>query len=225
MKAVFYRSFCLAFLLTLFILSASAQTVVDKMLVTVSDGVRTELITYSDVIWQLAMQPDASLDAPSKDDMNAALERLKDQRLIALEAERLPAAAPTDAEITTEIRRIVAAFPSAAVFEARLRRVGFESTDDPNFRRIIERRLAIEKYLDFRFRSFIVITPQDEERYYGSTFVPEFRRSSPGVVVPPLESVRRRINEELTEAQIEFNIQRFITEARERAIITTLNPV
>ena len=37
-------------------LKSQAQTVVDKTVATVSDGVRTELITYSDLLWQLALQ-------------------------------------------------------------------------------------------------------------------------------------------------------------------------
>ncbi len=221
-----FLSLIFCFLFLSFIPAAEAQqTVVDKMLITVSDGVRTELITYSDVLWQLALQPDSTLDNPGPTELRDVLERLTDQRLIALEANRLPAAAPTDAEVTEEIRRLVAAFPSAAVFEARLRRVGFESTDDPNFRRIIEQRLAINKYLDFRFRSFVVVTPQDEEQFYNGTFVQEFRRGSPGVVVPTLEQSRERVNQELTNRRVETDIEQFLTEARERAVITTLNPL
>ena len=36
---------------------SSAQQVVDKMVATVNAGVRTDLITYSDLLWQLALQP------------------------------------------------------------------------------------------------------------------------------------------------------------------------
>lgn len=205
--------------------ASGQQTVVDKMILTVSDGVQTELITYSDLLWQLALQPDSAIDNPSQNDLSEVLRLLTEQRLIALEAGRLPAAAPTETEVTTEIRRLVAAFPSAAVFEARLRSVGFESTDDPNFRRIIEQRLAIDKYLDFRFRSFVVVTPQDEQQFYNETFVAEFRRNNPGLVVPSFAQARERVNQQLTTRRVESEIERFLTEARERAIITTLNTV
>lgn len=222
------KSFFGLILAILFLFSPAAlraQVEVDKMLVTVSDGVRTELITYSDLLWQLALQPGSSIESPSKEDLNRVLQRLIEQRLIALEAERLPAAAPTDAEIEAEIRRIITAFGSPVTLAARLRRVGFESADDPNLRRIVEQRLAIEKYLNFRFRSFVVITPLDEERFYSETFVPRFRQANPGVVVPTLEQSRKQINAELTENRVEADIERFLTEARERAIITTLNQI
>lgn len=204
---------------------ATGQTVVDKTVATVSDGLKSELITYSDLLWQLALQPDTPINEPRKDDLEAALRDITDQRLIALEAERLPTVTPTEAEVTAEIRRIIDFFPAASVFEARLRRVGFKSIEDPNFRRIIERRLAVEKYLDFRFRSFIVVTPADEEQYYREVYVPDFRRRNPGVVPPQLEAVRNTLNQEITNARIATEINRFLEEARNRASITVLYPV
>jgi len=215
--------FCCVFAITA---ESRAQETTDKMVATVGDGVRAELITYSDLLWQLALEPNAELAAPSSADLNDALRVVIDQRIIALEAERLPAIAPTDAEVKVEIRRVLAAFPSPAVFEARLRQVGFDSTDDPNFRRIIEQRVAIEKYLDFRFRSFVVITPSAEEQFYKETFVPRFRQQNPNVVVPPLDDkIRDRINQELTEVKIAAEIESFLEESRTRAIIATLNPL
>ena len=67
-----------------------AQNVVDKTVATVSDGIRTELITYSDLRWQLALQPNVELSPPSSEDLNNALQLLINQRIFALEADRLP---------------------------------------------------------------------------------------------------------------------------------------
>src|SRR5687767_13301735 len=57
---------------------ARAQEVVDKMVATVNAGVLREcgevcLITYSDLLWQLALQPNTPLDNPSSADLNHAL--------------------------------------------------------------------------------------------------------------------------------------------------------
>ena len=220
--------FKLFFLFAVFaaaVVPTRAQTVVDKTVATVGDGAKSELITYSDLLWQLALQPDTPINEPRKEDLEAALQTLTEQRLIALEAERLPTVTPSEAEVTAEIQRFVKRFPAASVFEARLRRVGFKSIEDPNFRRIIERRLAVDKYLDFRFRSFIVVTPADEEQYYRETYVPDFRRRNPGVVPPQLEAVRNTINQQITETRIETEINRFLEEARNRASITILYPI
>jgi len=203
----------------------NAQTKVDRSVATITDGVRTEIITYSDLLWQLALQPGAQLDPPSKDDLNRALQTLINQRLFSLEAERIPRAAPTQDEIKADIKRLISLFPSPAEFERRLNRVGFSSVSDDNFERIISERLAIDKYIDFRFRSFIVVTPADEEKYYKETYVPGFRRKYPGVVVPALDDVRAVIRGLLTEDKVSSQIDTFLDEAKRRVEIVILSDV
>jgi hypothetical protein len=217
--------FCLGILLLFFgLLPAKipAQQIVDKTVATVSDNVKTQLITYSDLMWQLALQPDVPIRPPASEDLNRALQTLINQRLIALEAERLPTVAPTEEEVKEEIRRILALFPSTAEFENRLRTVGFESVTDDNFRRIMEQRVAIEKYLDFRFRSFVIVTPDDEARYYREVYTPDFRKRRPGLILPPLADVRTEINKSLTERKIEEDIEKFLDDAKRRAQIEVL---
>lgn len=202
-----------------------AQQVVDKTVATVTDGVRTELITLSDLKWQLALQPNVQLTPPSSEDLNRALRLLIDQRLFALEAERLPRDPATKAEITAKINELVSYFPTAAEFERRLNLVGFKSVSDPNFEQIIAQRIAIDKYLAFRFRSFIVVTAEDEAQYYRNTYVPEFRRRNPGVIVPSLESRRAQIVEAITEQRVGQQIETFLDEAKRRVEIIILSPV
>lgn len=205
---------------------ASAQKVVDRTIAIVDDGVgKPELITYSDLLWQLALQPEIPLNPASSEDLNRALQIIINQRLIALEAERLPKDPPTDAEIEVKIKDVLAGFPSTAEFERRLRLVGFESVKDDNFEKMMAQRVKIENYLDFRFRSFIVITPEDESNYYRDTFVPEFRRRYPGVIVPTLNERRPEINRTLTEERVASDIERFLDEAKRRATIVILSEV
>src|SRR5687768_2974530 len=158
----------LASFISLLVLAAisPSQQMVDKTVATVADGVRTELITYSDLKWQLALQPNVQLSPPTSEDLNRALRLLIDQRLFALEAERIPREPTTKAEINAKISEILSFFPTPAEFERRLNIVGFKSVSDPNFELLIAKRVAIDKYLTFRFRSFIVITAEDEAQYY-----------------------------------------------------------
>jgi len=214
-------TFCI---LALTIFSFSQQ-MVDKTVATVSDGGRTELITYSDLKWQLALQPKVSIDPPSSEDLNRALRLLIDQRLFALEAERLPRDPATKAEINAKINSIVSYFTTSAEFERRLKSVGFTSVSDPNFEHIIAQRIAIDKYLDFRFRSFIVVTAEDEAQYYRDVYAPDFRRRNPGVILPSLESKRADIVSQLTEERVAQQIETFLDEAKRRAEIIILSPV
>jgi len=201
---------------------ASAQQIVDKTVAVVSDGVRTELITYSDLVWQLAMQPGTQIDPPRSEDLNRALQLLINQRIFALEAERLPRPATDDREIAAKINDTLAVFPSPAAFEARLKQVGFDSVKDPAFERLIARRVAIEKYVDFRFASFVVVTPDEETKYYRDIYVPEFHRRNTGLLVPTIEEKRAEIRTLLTRQKVATAIETFLDEAKRRVEVEVL---
>jgi hypothetical protein len=217
--------FLAIFLVFLAVFSIRGQKLVDKTVARVSDGVRTELITYSDLMWQLALQPGVPLDQPRSEDLNPALQTLINQRIFALEAERVPRKAPTDKEIADEINDLLTHFPSAAAFEARLKQVGFDSIKDESFEHLIRQRLAIQKYIDFRFGSFVVIIPDEEARYYRDVFAPDFRRRSPGLLMPTLDEKRAEIRQILTRQKVLASIERYLDEAKRRVEIVVLSEV
>ena len=203
-----------------------AQQVVDKMVATVNAGTQADckscLITYSDLLWQLALQPDTPLDNPTSATLNSALRLVEDQRLILQEAEKLPAIAPKPDEIEAARNYYVKKFSSRTEFEDRMKRVGLTSE---RFEEIVEQRVRTEKYLDFRFRNFIVITRKEIEDYYRDDFVPDIRRRFPERIVPTLEEARAGIEQTLTEGKIETAIDNFLDNARDHAEIVVLNPV
>ncbi len=216
-------AFCLL-LSALFLLPlpVAAQSVVDKMVDTINAGVRTDLITYSDLLWQLALEPNTPLDNPTSADLNRALRLVIDQRLVLQEAEKLPTIAPTAQEISEERDEYAKLFASPTEFQQRLLRVGLTSE---KLNEILDQRERIEKYLDFRFRNFVVISQNEIAAYYKDVYVPRLRARSPGQIIPTLEQARADIEKILTEAKIESDTDAFLDTARERAEIVMLNPV
>jgi hypothetical protein len=197
------------------------------MVATVNAGVLPDchqicLITYSDLLWQLALQPNTPLDNPTSADLNRALRLVIDQRLILQEAEKLPSIAPTAKEIETARNEIVKAFASPPEFQQRIQQVGLTAD---KLDEILAQRVRIEKYLDFRFRNFVVITQNEIAAYYKDVYVPRLRARTPGQIVPTLEEARAEIERTLTEAKIESDTDAFLDNARERAEIVILNPV
>ncbi|HYE65993.1 MAG TPA: hypothetical protein VD966_10440 [Pyrinomonadaceae bacterium] len=199
----------------------AAQTVVDKMVATVDSGGRPSLITYSDIIWQMALEPETPLAKPTSEALNRALQRVINQRLILLEAERLPTIVATEEEIKNELAELVNQFPPGE-FQRRAERAGLSRVQ---LEEIIRQRVEINKYLNFRFRSFIVVTPKEVEDYYSDVYVPRLRRRQPGRIVPQLDEVRSEIESRLTESKIESEMDAFLDGARDRAEILILNPV
>ncbi len=219
----FFRNSIIGLFLLLAAFTVSAQEVVDKTVAVVSDGSRSpQLITYSDLLWQMALQPGVPLETPRSEDLNRALQTLINQRIFALEAERLPRAAPSDKEIADKIAETLTFFPTTATFETRLKQVGFDSVKDDAFERLIAQRVAIEKYVDFRFASFVVVTQVEEANYFRDIYTPEFRRRFPQLILPSLDEKRPEIRQTLTRQKIASSIERFLDETKRRVQVEIL---
>lgn len=203
---------------------ADAQTpaqgggeIVDRIVAVVNGG---GMITYSDLLWQLALQPGVPLDNPRHEDLRRALDVVIDQRLVLQEASKLPHAHADEKEIADAETDLIKRFPSLEEFQRRLDRVGLTSEQLAD---IIHDRLDMEKYLDFRFRSFTVVTPQEVESYYKDVYVPRHRRVSPGAIVPELKTVYDALQKELMEIKVGSDTDAFLDEARTSAQITILD--
>ena len=197
----------------------AAQEVVDRWVATINGR---ELITYTDLLWQLALQPDTPIDQPRSEDLQRVLNLLIDQRLISQEAGKPPSITPSDADVDKATNELVKRFPSQAAFYERLARVGLTGE---GLREIVRQRVEIENYLNFRFRSFTIISTQEIADYYRDVYVPRHRRLSPGRIVPTLEQATPEIERTLTENKIESDTDAFLEEARTRAEIVILNQV
>jgi hypothetical protein len=209
---------------------ARAQTIADKMVASVTNGSRAtpDLITYSDLIWQLALEPGRPLtERPKSEDLNHALRLLEDQLLILQEARKLPTAdtekalQESDDAVAQQLKELTLAFGSRTKLEERMTRVGLTS-DQLNA--ILRDRVAVESYLNFRFRAFVLISPKDITDRYNQEYA--LLRNS-GKIVPTLDQARSRIEQELTEEKIASEIDTFVDSLREQpgTEIFILNPV
>ena len=227
---IFHFSFLLPCLLFALCAAAQAQTIPDKMVASVTNGTRAtpDLISYSDLVWQLALEPDTpSSDRPSSAQLNRALRLVEDQLLILQEARKLPSADTTeanaarDAEVIKKRNELAQAFGSGARLEQRMTRVGLTSEQ---LDLILRDRVMVEQYLDFRFRAFAVVTDREIQERYNQKYG---RLRNSGQIVPTLEQVRSQIERDLMEAKIETEIDKFVDELREQpgTEIVVLNPV
>ena len=209
---------------------AQAQTVADKTVASVTNGSQTtpDLITYSDLIWQLALEPARPFTTqPSSQDLNESLKTLEDQQLVLQEARKLPLALTPDAqkdfEETVKKRRdeLAQSFGSRARLEERMLRVGLTSD---HLDAILRDRVTMEKYLDFRFRAFALVSAKEISDRYEQEYG---RLRGSGRIVPPLEQVRDKIERDVTEEKISEEIDKFVDSLREQpgTEIVIMNPV
>jgi len=226
-----YVSFLFAFLVLICAGSqAGAQTVADKTVASVTNGARStpDLITYSDIVWQLALEPDrAVVEKPSAEVLNEALRKLEDQLLILQEAQKLPLAETSDAQkefqktVTDRRNELAQSFGSRARLEERMARVGLTSEQLDT---ILRDRVTIERYLDFRFRAFALVSAKEISDRYDREY--RSQRNS-GRIVPTLEQARDRIEHELMEEKIAEEIDKFVDNLRDApgTEIVIMNPL
>lgn len=215
--AVLWQLVCFAFFVGASVTYAQS-TVTDRLLVLVN----RDVITESDVNWALALDPQLPTLDLSAENRRMMLERLIDQRLLLQEAEKLPRNEPTEEEITEHINKeLIAPFGGNEKFLERMKKVGLEQA---MLREIVRRRLEILKYVDFRFRSFIFIKPEEIEQYYRDTEIPQAARK--GLGAPELnDTLRAEIESKLVSARVNSELDRFFDETRAQAQITRLTQI
>lgn len=194
-------------------LSARAE-ITDRMLAIVNG----DLITESDVIWALALDPELQPLELSPENKRLMLERLIDQKLLDQEAEKTPQNEPAEEEITAYIRELVAKFKSEEVFRERMQRVGL---DQASLREIARHRLEILKYVEFRFRSFAFVKPEEVERYYNEIWLPR-EKASGGRILPLDDTLREEIERTLENQKANAELDHFFDEARANAQVVRL---
>ena len=215
------RTLLFALCAFLFALSppAHAQVIADKAVASVTNGSRAtpDLITYSDLIWQLALEPATPFaEKPSSKNLNRALRELEDQALVLQEARKLPSADTPEArkdrdeEVKKRRDELAQLMGSAAHLQERMTRVGLTSEQLDS---ILRDRVMVDKYFDFRFRAFVVIAPKEITDRYNETYV---RERNSGRIVPTLDQVRSRIEEDLRVEKIAAEIDAFVDKLRDQ---------
>jgi hypothetical protein len=185
--------------------------------------VNGDVITRSDLLWNVALDPASPSPAGrvSTDVLRQTLEVVIDQRLVLQEASRLPSDEVTQKEIEDYKAALIKRFSSPqmagaaeSVFSQRIQSVGLTSD---RLNELIAQRILIERFVEFRFKSFVFVSEQEVQKYYDERLVPEMR--SRGVVPPPLKDVRDQIVPILRREKVNDEIDRWLPDARRRAEI------
>lgn len=194
---------------------AHAQQTVDQILTLVND----EVITRIDLLWSIAMDPEAPspVGPVGSDLLSRKLDVMIDERLIAQEAARIPTSPITQDEIDKKRTELIKSFRNEAEFRQRVGSVGLtpQKIDE-----LLRQRILIDRFVDFRFRSFVLVTEQEIRRYYEETLAPDVRKQ--GQVPPSVDELRDGIVKLLKQRKIDDEISRWIASARQRADVVQL---
>src|ERR1700730_5372083 len=213
--------FVLGWAIALLTPSICGQQIVDQILTLVNDDV----ITRIDLLWSIAIDPKAPspVGPVGSDLLRQKLDVMIDERLVSQEAARIPTADITQEEIDRKRAELIARFKSEAEFRQRVGSVGLtpQKIDE-----LLRQRILMDRFVDFRFRSFILATELEIQRHYDETFAPEMRRK--GQVPPSLDqilegtTIREKIREIVKARKVDDELDRWLSAARQRAEVVQL---
>ncbi|MGD0683037.1 MAG: peptidylprolyl isomerase [Terracidiphilus sp.] len=82
-------------------------------------------------------------------------------------------------------------------------------------------RVQILRFIELRFRQGIRIAPEEIEKYYRETLLPQY---APGEAIPPLDKVAPRIEEILLERQVNVLFDDWLKNLRKQGDVEVLDP-
>jgi len=202
-----------ALLLLLLLPLACRAEIIDRIAVTVGNGV----ITESEILREIRLT--AFLNREPLDFSPAAkrktAERLVEQRLIGNEISASLYGLPSDAAAQEMLKQIKDRFPDAASYQQELSRVGV--TED-ELKAHLGRQLATLSFLDFRFRPGIQIGEDEIGKYFSERLAPALKKAKPGDEFS-LNDFRSQVQEALIGERMDKASDAWLKEARQRTRI------
>jgi hypothetical protein len=188
--------------------------------------VNGDLILKSEILWNLALLPNV---APTQfwesRTQEMMLRTLIDQRLILQEAAKLPSIRVTEEDVAKAIAEARDEFDRAddtQRFEQRCQLVGLTG---PRLAEIVRARVTITKFVDFRFRTFVVVTEPEIKRYFDTEIKtkPELQGLTQAALQAAFDANHAAIEKVLVEEKVNEAIDTFLEEARARANVVRLD--
>ncbi len=205
-----------ALLLLLLAPLACRAEIIDRIAVTVGNGV----ITESEILREIRLT--AFLNREPLDFSPAAkrktAERLGGESGAASVSNEIGASLyplPGAAAAQEMLKQIKDRFPNPAVYQEEMLRVGI--TED-ELKAHLARQLATLSFLDFRFRPGIQIDDDEIRKYFAERLAPELKKAKPGGEFS-LNDYRSQVQEALVGERMDKASDAWLKQARERTRI------
>ena len=204
--------------------TGSTNGVVLDRLVAVVNG---DLILESDVDEERRFEEVQPYRTISESTRAKVLERLVDRVLIlqqaALEPEDVVSDKDLDAQLATLRKDIPGCKPTFCETDGGwqdfLSRHGFTVEE---FSLRWRQRMQLLKFIEVRFRNGVKIKDDEIQAYYEKTMLPEYAKRN--VTPPPLEAIKRRIEEVLLQQQVSALLQDWLKSLRAQGSVRIMTP-
>jgi hypothetical protein len=201
----------IAILSLLSALHAPAQQVLDRVAVVAG----LDAVTLSSVLRHLRFRSVVS-GVPVEDteaNRREAASQLVDLLIVRRELELSRYTPPTMAETDQAIAAFLEQMQwTRERLAAELARYGFSEEE---FRREMQARLTITRFIDYRFAPGIQVTDEEVEAYYSGEFLPALRKQDPRAAPPELAAVRSAIEQILITRKVNAAMEEWLQQMRQ----------
>jgi peptidyl-prolyl cis-trans isomerase SurA len=189
--------------------------IIDRLMAVVNQ----QIITLGDVEQELKMQDldlvggdgGGASSSRQKATQEVILQHLIEQTLIREQIQQFPGLEIEDEQVESQFRAIVEKAGNS-------RKLAEMKIDPQAIRERLRWQLQVMKFIDYRFRQFVVVDSKEIEAYYQNTFLPELQKRN-ALPAPPLADVEERIRKILTEEKLNVQVDEWLASLRKDAAI------
>jgi len=155
------------------------------------------------------------------------IERLIDRTLILQQAALEPADAVPDKDLDAQLATLRKDIPDCKQYhcetdEGWKRYLSDHGFNEEEFSARWKLRMQLLKFIEVRFRSGISIKDAEIKAYYEKTMLPEYAKRN--VTPPPLETIKKRIEEVLLQQQVGALLQDWLKSLRAQGSVRIIMP-
>jgi len=185
--------------------------VVDRVIASIGNDAITQSDAEDEYRLERFLEGESPQARPDPAQLDAARDRLIDQKLLLLEAEteggELPDLPEEAGKLLDQTRK---KFPDESAYQRALQSLGM---DEQTLLRHLALQVVTLRLIDQRLRPAAWVEQKEIETYYQNTFVPAHERRVAGPP-PPLEDVEAQIREILVQQKIGELLTAWLTELR-----------
>ncbi|MGH9428866.1 MAG: hypothetical protein ACRD2L_21480 [Terriglobia bacterium] len=195
--------------------STHRAEIIDRLMAVVN----RQIITLGDVEQELRlheMDPFSgdlagAGSSQQKATQDLVVQRLIEQTLIREQIQQFPGLEIDDEQVESQLAAIEKKIGSAEKLAER-------KIDIQALRNRLRWQLQVTKFIDYRFRQFVVVDTKEIEAYYQNQFLPELQKRN-ALPAPELSDVEERIRKILTEEKLNTQVDEWLASLRKDAAI------
>ena len=195
--------------------SVSQAEVIDRLVAVVN----RQIITLGDLEQEQRLQgldafpaePTGKSSAEQRITQDVVLQRLIEQILIREQIQQFPGLEIEDALVESQLASVQKKLGGAE-------KLGDLNVETAAVKDRLRWQLQVMKFIDYRFRQFVMVDTKEIEAYYQNQFLPELQKRN-SLPAPQLADVEDKIRKIVTEEKLNIQVEEWLASLRKDASI------